>query len=97
MAEFLPADERSNYETFRDCLSEPVLRALAIPTEKSKPKKKRHAKKGSKEKIGMNEKSRTHVESKDITSKYATRAEDAEDLGEFIEVQQITFRANASH
>jgi hypothetical protein len=97
MAGFLPVDERSNYETFRDCLSEPVLRALAMPIEKSMPNKKRYAKKGSKENTGKKEKSQTYVESKNITSKNATRAEDAEDLGDFIEVQQTIFLANASH
>jgi hypothetical protein len=97
MAPSLRADEQSNYETFRDCLSEPVLRALAIPTDKSKPKKRRHPKKGSKEKVDMNERSRTPVKSKDISSKHTTQAEDAEVLGEFIEVQQTTLLANASH
>ena len=48
MAEPIPAGEQSNYETFRDCMSEPIIKALATPIEKPKPKKKRHAKKGSK-------------------------------------------------
>ncbi|KAF1946408.1 hypothetical protein EJ02DRAFT_418520 [Clathrospora elynae] len=40
MAEPIPADEQANRETFRDCLSEPVLKALAAAIEKSKSKKK---------------------------------------------------------
>jgi hypothetical protein len=81
MAEALPADEQTNYETFRDCLSEPVLKALAGPVEKPKNKDKRHAKKNSKGKTGIvrNEKNST------ISNRDA-RSSDAEDLGEFIEV-----------
>jgi hypothetical protein len=79
MAEPIPADEQPNYETFRDCLSEPVLKALAVPTEKPKSKKKRYAKKGSKEKNGV------AVEIKSSMSHREVQASDAEDLGEFIE------------
>lgn len=85
MAEPIPAKEQANYETFRDCLSEPVLKALATPIEKPKPKKKRHAKKGSKG-------NRNDLEKQEATptavkpSSEAQQA-DAEDLGEFIEVR----------
>jgi hypothetical protein len=81
MAEAIPVDEQTNYETFRDCLSEPVLKALAAPAEKPRPRKKRHAKKNSKEKTSIvkNEKNNT-ISNRDAQSS------DAEDLGEFIEV-----------
>ena len=39
MAEPIPAGEQSNYETFRDCMSEPIIKVLAAPIEKPKPKK----------------------------------------------------------
>lgn len=80
MAEPIPAEEQSNFETFRDCLSEPVLKALAAPIEKPKPKKKRHAKKGSKS--GNNEIVKQEV----APTVVETQETDAEDLGEFIEV-----------
>jgi len=91
MAEPVPADEQSNYETFRDCLSEPVLKALAMPVEKAKPKKKRHVKKGSKEK--------NYVKVAEIKSSISHReahASDAEELGEFIEVRQTDPTADSS-
>ncbi|KAF1950229.1 hypothetical protein CC80DRAFT_482938 [Byssothecium circinans] len=46
MATLIPDDEQSNYETFRDCLSEPVIRALAAPTveKRGKSRKKRERK-----------------------------------------------------
>jgi hypothetical protein len=80
MAEPIPADEQSNFETFRDCLSEPVLKALAAPIDKPKPKKKRHAKKGSKS--GRNEIVKQEV----VPTVVESQETDAEDLGEFIEV-----------
>ncbi|KAI4920351.1 uncharacterized protein J4E92_008570 [Alternaria infectoria] len=79
MAEPIPAEEQSNFETFRDCLSEPVLKALAAPIEKPKPKKKRHAKKGSKD--GKDE----VVKQEAIPTMVEAQETDAEDLGEFIE------------
>ena len=87
MADGIPADEQSNYETFRDCLSEPVLKALAVPVEKPKPKKKRHAKKSSKDKNGIKEKSTGETKTSGTTSNGDAQPSDAEDLGEFIEVQ----------
>ncbi|KAH7394186.1 hypothetical protein DE146DRAFT_790497 [Phaeosphaeria sp. MPI-PUGE-AT-0046c] len=83
MAEVIPADEKSNYETFRDCLSEPIMKALALPDEKPKPKKKRSAKKSSKEKNNVNGTSR-ETESR-VISRSEAKQTDAEDLGEFIE------------
>ncbi|KAJ4365857.1 hypothetical protein N0V83_008479 [Neocucurbitaria cava] len=88
MAEPIPADEQSNYETFRDCLSEPVLRALAAPVEKPKAKKKRHARKSSKRKTTgtiEKDKAQTEVVNSNAESTEA-QASDAEDLGDFIEV-----------
>ncbi|KAI4665042.1 uncharacterized protein J4E79_003341 [Alternaria viburni] len=79
MAEPIPAEEQSNFETFSDCLSEPVLKALAAPIEKPKSKKKRHAKKGSKS--GKNEIVKQEV----VPTVVEAQETDAEDLGEFIE------------
>jgi hypothetical protein len=87
MADGIPADEQSNYDTFRDCLSEPVLKLLAAPTEKLKPKKKRHAKKSSKEKNGIVVKSKGETKTNNTVSNGDSQSSDAEDLGEFIEVQ----------
>ncbi|KNG52635.1 HNH endonuclease [Stemphylium lycopersici] len=84
MAEPIPTEEQSNYETFRDCLSEPVLKALAAPVEKPKPKKKRHAKKGSKS--GKNEIATRDQVVVDTNDNAEGQPTDAEDLGEFIEV-----------
>jgi hypothetical protein len=87
MAEPIPTEEQSNYETFRDCLSEPVIKALAAPIEKPKPKKKRHAKKGSKSaksEIVKQETVPTNVNGND-----EAEGTDAEDLGEFIEVRLL--------
>ena len=83
MAEPIPSEEQSNYETFRECMSEPVLRALATPIEKSKSRKKRHARKGSKS-------GKASLEPK--VDRYAnaleeSQASDAEDLGDFIDVR----------
>jgi hypothetical protein len=83
MAESMPADEQPNYETFRDCLSEPVLKVLAMPTEKPKSKKKRYAKKGSKEKNVV-----TVADTKSSMSHREVQASDSEDLGDFIEARQ---------
>ncbi|KAL1800154.1 hypothetical protein ACET3X_000496 [Alternaria dauci] len=81
MAEPIPAEEQSNYETFRDCMSEPIIKALAAPIEKPKPKKKRHAKKGSKS--GKSEVVRQESTATNIGG--SDEGTDAEDLGEFIE------------
>ncbi|CAI9632983.1 hypothetical protein GT037_000582 [Alternaria burnsii] len=81
MAEPIPAGEQSNYETFRDCMSEPIIKALAAPIENPRPKKKRHAKKGSKS--GKNEVMKP--ESTEANTDGSEKGTDAEDLGEFIE------------
>jgi hypothetical protein len=85
MAETIPPDEQSNYETFRECLSEPVLRALAAPVDKPKKKRRaRHRKKDSKDsKVETPEKSATNGTSE---AEGDQEANDAEDLGEFIDV-----------
>ncbi|RMZ70215.1 casein kinase phospho pp28 [Pyrenophora seminiperda CCB06] len=85
MAEAVSAQEQANYETFRDCLSEPILKALAVPIEQAKPKKnkKRYAKKGlksSKKRVVQQETALAPFQ----PSSEAQQA-DAEDLGEFIE------------
>lgn len=87
MAEPIPAEEQFNYETFRDCMSEPIMKVLALPAEKEKPKKKRLAKKSAKYKpVGMFAPAKTQVEVPNIISTSAPSATDAEDLGEFIDV-----------
>lgn len=93
MAETTPADEHANYETFRDCLSEPVLKALAAPGEKPKSKKKRHTKKSSKDKNSTVTNREAQVEVKVISSR-ETRQSDAEELGEFIEVSTNVQHSN---
>ncbi|KAJ4347648.1 hypothetical protein N0V95_005246 [Ascochyta clinopodiicola] len=86
MAEPIPAEEQSNYETFRDCMSEPIMKALALPAEKEKPKKKRMAKKSAKYKpVGMFAPAKPQVEAPSTTSTSTPTASDAEDLGEFID------------
>ncbi|OJD34759.1 uncharacterized protein BKCO1_21000105 [Diplodia corticola] len=70
----IPADEESNFSTFRDCLSEPVIRKLAIkPPEASK----RRAARGRKSTI----KPVYPKEEQDD----ARQSNDAEELGEFID------------
>jgi hypothetical protein len=88
MAEPIPAEEQSNYETFRDCLSEPVLKALAAPMERRKPKQKRHAKKTPKGGNTAKAVTKSEPEPNISTSITNPQASDAEDLGEFIEVRQ---------
>lgn len=86
MAESIPVEEQSNYETFRDCMSEPIMKALALPEHKEKNKTKRTAKKRAKYKpVGMFTPARPQV-GNSITGN-APSATDAEDLGEFIEVR----------
>ncbi|KAH8727194.1 hypothetical protein GQ44DRAFT_612251 [Phaeosphaeriaceae sp. PMI808] len=79
------ADKHSNYEIFRDCLSEPVLKALTIPIDKPKSKQKRNVKKTAKGKSDSNRKSRVQVEVNSELSNSNGPTSDAEDLGEFIE------------
>jgi hypothetical protein len=69
-----PAKEQSNYETFRECLSEPVLRNLAVMPEKPK-KRRRGGKRTGLVKEGQGDQGVGQEESND-----------ADDLGEFIDV-----------
>jgi hypothetical protein len=86
MAEVIPVEEQSNYETFRDCMSEPIMKALALPEQKEKNRKKRIAKKRAKYKpVGMFAPAKPQVETS--SSDIAPSAADAEDLGEFIDVR----------
>lgn len=83
MAERIPADEQANYETFRDCLSEPVLKALAAPVVQQKARNKRHARRVSKKggrSSGVEEREGSAVQED------SAQPSDAEDLGEFIDV-----------
>ena len=86
MSDAISADEQSNYETFRECLSEPILRALAAPAEqpKPKPKRKRHVKKASKS--GQNNVLEDDQAPKETIKADDTQSTAAEDLGEFIDV-----------
>lgn len=69
----VPAKEQSNYETFRECLSEPVLRTLAVTPEKPK-RRRRGGKRTGSVKEGQGDQGVGQEESND-----------AEDLGEFID------------
>ncbi|KAH7138261.1 hypothetical protein B0J11DRAFT_587433 [Dendryphion nanum] len=88
MTDIIPADEQSNYETFRECLSEPVLRILAKPIDTPKTKKKRklqHAKKGSKSSVTpLSTEHKIPLEPIAREDAEPTH-DDAEDLGEFID------------
>jgi hypothetical protein len=70
----IPAKEQSNYETFRECLSEPVLRTLVVTPEKPK-RRRRGGKRTGLVKEGQDDQSVGQEESND-----------AEALGEFIDV-----------
>ncbi|KAF9700936.1 hypothetical protein EKO04_000792 [Ascochyta lentis] len=86
MAESISGEEQSNYEAFRDCMSEPVMKALALPAEKEKPKKKRMAKKSAKYKpVGMFAPAKPQVDAPNTASTSTPSSSDAEDLGEFID------------
>ncbi|KAF1977041.1 hypothetical protein BU23DRAFT_565197 [Bimuria novae-zelandiae CBS 107.79] len=82
MAEPIPPEEQSNFETFRDCFSEPVLKALAKPIEKSS-KKKRTSRKSKDDKTGV-AKEKVEVATQN-TSPTEDEQATAEDLGEFID------------
>ena len=87
MAELISAEEQTNYETFRDCMGEPIMKALAMTAEKEKPKKKRIAKKNAKYKpVGMFAPAKPRAETHNTSSSTTPSATDAEDLGEFIDV-----------
>ncbi|KAL6707416.1 hypothetical protein ACN47E_004195 [Coniothyrium glycines] len=83
MAEPIPTEEQSNYETFRDCMSEPILKALAAPIEAPKAKQKRHQKKSSRSgRIGMTE---NNASAETSSARQEASTTDAEDLSDFIE------------
>jgi len=90
MAERIPENEQSNYEIFRECVSVPVLKALALPAEKPKKTAKKrkearvHGKKNSGGKKIMVEK-----ETEEHEGGLFGEGNDAEDLGDFIEVHSI--------
>jgi hypothetical protein len=95
MSEPISAEEQSNYETFRDCFSEPVLKVLAAPVEKPKMKQKRHAKRSSKEKDVVKSVTKAEPKRSISTTTNDTQASDAADLGEFIEVRHsIPYSSN---
>ncbi|EKG10742.1 hypothetical protein MPH_12125 [Macrophomina phaseolina MS6] len=70
----IPTDEASNFSTFRDCLSDPVIRKLAIHPPKAP---KRRVAKGRKAAIKP-------VYPKEVQDD-ARQSNDAEELGEFVE------------
>ncbi|ORY12739.1 hypothetical protein BCR34DRAFT_482203 [Clohesyomyces aquaticus] len=84
MADIIPEDEQSNYETFRDCLSEPVLRILAAPVERPKKKRREHRKKSVK---GTNSLKEELEDGKggDGDVKPSNATTDAEDMSDFID------------
>ncbi len=86
MAERMPEAEQGNYDTFRDCLSEPILRALAAPVEKARRRGK-NAKKG-KEKGGEVVRAGEAVERTSDDDGDA-----AADLGDFIDVRRFAHDA----
>ncbi|KAJ4348245.1 uncharacterized protein N0V89_009617 [Didymosphaeria variabile] len=82
MVEAIPPDEHSNFETFRECFGEPVLKALAKSVEKPRKKKRdaRKSKDGRPSRAGA-------VKEKDAEARIVSTEEQttAEDLGEFID------------
>ncbi|PSN62709.1 hypothetical protein BS50DRAFT_638317 [Corynespora cassiicola Philippines] len=82
MAEPILEEEKSNYETFRECLSEPVLKALAMPAEA--PRKKRVKRRKGKEIV-----SRTTATVEPTEQEMPINSTDAEELGEFIELPHL--------
>ena len=86
MAEPILPDEQSNFETFRDCFSEPVLKALAKPI--AKPTKKKRVARRSKDGKDTAGKKKIEVVAKDTSIPEDEQAT-AEDLSEFIDVQNF--------
>lgn len=82
MTEAIAPDEQHNFETFRDCFSEPVLKALSRPIDKPK-KKKRSPRKSKDGKNGATkQEARNDVRQ---TPSIEDNQTSAEDLGEFID------------
>ncbi|KAF2730443.1 hypothetical protein EJ04DRAFT_555402 [Polyplosphaeria fusca] len=84
MASEVPPDEQSNYETFRECMSEPILKALAQPVEKPKSRKR-------------NRKTRSNIASQDPDSTTLNEANDPEDLADFIDYLSTTLFLSLPH
>ena len=74
----IPEKEQSNYETFRECLFEPVLRTLAVTPEKPKRRRRGGKRTGSVK------------EGQDGQGVGQEESNDAEDLGEFIDVWKLS-------
>ncbi|KAI8939416.1 hypothetical protein NX059_003198 [Plenodomus lindquistii] len=88
MDDSIPAEEQANYEIFRECMSEAVLRLLAAPTEdRKKTKSRRHLRKASKTKTSVvAQDMRPGAQSRaTATSQETSQTTDAEDLGDFID------------
>lgn len=83
MAESIPEDEKNNYETFRECLSEVVLKGLAAPTDKPK---RRRTKKRENAAAGFGN-GGTGARKEEAEQ----RGDDAEELGEFIDVRYLPY------
>jgi hypothetical protein len=87
MAERIPEEEQSNYETFRDCLSEPVLRTLAAPAQTAK--KSKRVRKGRKS-VGKKEETKKKVEPTPPAEEGKEEDTTAtEDLADFIDVRAL--------
>jgi hypothetical protein len=105
MTERIPENEQSNYEIFRECVSVPVLKALALPAEKPKKtaKKRKEARVHGKKYSGGGHaggveggidggpggKKITVKETEELEGGLFGEGNDAEDLGDFIEVHSI--------
>jgi hypothetical protein len=106
MTERIPRNEQSNYEIFRECVSVPVLKALALPAEKPKKtaKKRKEARvHGKKNSVsghvgGVEGSTDGELGGKNIIAEKKPKehegnqfgeGNDAEDLGDFIEVYFI--------
>ena len=101
MAERILEEESSNYEIFRECVSEPILKVLAAPEEKPKRRKKEkkarnHVKNKSRDgdiqeqaPVVPSSKGTPKTIEKDTegdTAEQFREGNDAEDLGDFIDV-----------
>jgi hypothetical protein len=103
MTERILEDEQSNYEIFRECVSVPVLKALALPAEKPKKtaKKRKETRGHGQKKSGSGfvggveggtngdsggQERRAEKGTEDHEGTQFGEGNDAEDLGDFIEV-----------
>lgn len=89
----LPEEELSNFELFRDCLATPLIEKSAV--EPSKEKRRRRAAAGGRRGAKI---------VKPVVSERQERENDAEELGEFVDVrpeficssQQVTERFHST-